>query len=673
MKKVTLILLFLLVYNVSFAQDYDFGKVSKEELNEKVCTIDSSANAAVLYKNEKITFDYIQGEGFIQTREIHERIKIYNKEGFDWATKKVRLYNRSASNSESLTSLKGYTFNLIDGKVEKEKLRKDGMFEEVANKYWKFESFTMPNVKEGCVIEYTYKIKSPYSQIDDIDFQYSIPILKYDLSVNTPEYFIYNTLVNPKSSYFPKFNSSKSSQTITINSKQRSSAGGWSSTKTEFSQSKIDYSVNVISSNEVNIPALKDEPLVDNLDNYRAKLILELTATKYPNQPLESYASSWEKVTETIYKNDDFGAQLDKTGYYEDEINALLQGSANDSEKVYLIYNFVKSKVKWNGFYGYTTENGVRKAYKEGVGNVGDINLMLVSMLRNAGIKANPVLVSTKNNGIPLLPTRQGFNYVICLVESTNVTALLDATNPYGTFNILPLRSLNWQGRVIRENGSSTWINLQAAVTSEETTSLNIKINPDLTIEGKVRDNITNYMAMQYRDRYTNVSNDDLIKTFEKNKGDISIENLELNNAKDPMQPLQITYDYQLSDAIEEIGDKLYFSPMLFLASSENPFKQDKRNYPITIDFPITTKYMVNIMLPDGYAIESLPESSGVEFNNGAAKFNYVIKENGKFLQVVVNFDLNTTLVLPEDYNYFKQFYKTSLEKQNEKVVLKKI
>lgn len=672
MKKVLTTLLILFLSYVQYAQDYDFGKVSKQELEEKICPQDSSANAVVLYKNEKISFEYIQGEGFMQNREVHERIKIYNKEGFNWATKKVRLYNRSAANSESLSSLKGYTFNLIGGKIEKDKLKKEGMFEELANKYWKFESFTMPNVKEGCVIEYSYQIKSPYLQIDDIDFQYNIPILKYDLKISTPEYYMYNKLLNPKSRYIPKFDMTKVHNSFTIHSKERSGSG-WGVSKTEFSQSKTDYLDNVITSSEENIPALKDEPLVDNINNYRAKLILELTAIKYPNKPLETFSSTWEKVTKRIYDSDEFGAQLDKTGYFEEDLEALIGGETNDAKKIALIFEYVKRKVKWNGYYGYRTENGVRKAYKEGSGNIGDINLMLISMLRSAKINANPVLVSTKNNGIPLFPTRQGFNYVICMIEDVNFNVLLDATSAYSTINVLPVRTLNWQGRVIRENGSSAWIDLQPSINSDETVLLNMTINPDLTVEGKVRENYTNYVAMLHRNRYANVSHDDLIKMFEKNKGEIVIENLEPNNVKDVDKPLQITYDFQSNDGIEEIAGKLYFSPMLFLATLENPFKQTKRNYPITMDFPVGTKYMVNIVIPEGYEVETIPESSAVDFNNGAAKLTYVVRQNGKYLQLLVNFDLNTTLVLPEDYENFKSFFKSSVEKQNEKVVLKKI
>ena len=66
----------------------------------------------------------------------------------------------------------------------------------------------------------------------------------------------------------------------------------------------------------------------------------------------------------------------------------------------------------WNGMYGYTSDEGVKKAYDLKTGNIADINLILVGMLRAANLKANPVLISTRSNGVPLFPTMEGFNYV---------------------------------------------------------------------------------------------------------------------------------------------------------------------------------------------------------------------------------------------------------------------
>ncbi|MGC1472509.1 MAG: DUF3857 domain-containing protein [Psychroserpens sp.] len=668
MKSCIAVILFLMTFATQ-AQNYKFGKVSMEELQQVFNPLDSSANATVLYREEHISFDLRKDEGFVQVREVHERIKIYNKEGYKWATKRIRLYDESNAKSENLEGLKGYTYNLVNGKIEDSKLKKDGTFKEEANKYWKINSFTMPNIKDGCVVEYTYKIDSPFTTIDDIEFQYTIPIEKFDLTIKTPQYFVYNKLLNPNASYMPVLDQSTRNRVETTTNKERT---GWKIVSTNYSTSKLEFIEDIITSNETDIPALNDEPFVDNLDNYKAKLILELTVIKYPNQPYKSLASSWDAVTKTIYNNPEFGTQLDKSSYFEDDLDALLLDITDPFQKAMLVFEHVKSKVKWNNFYGFNSEVGVRKAYKDGAGNVADINLMLTAMLRYAGLKAHPVLVSTKNNGIPLFPTRQGFNYVICMIEDDSLNVLLDASGKHSTFNVLPTHTLNWQGRVIREDGTSDWIGLTPSVLSKDVSSLNVKINPDLSIEGKVRQQKTDYVAMGYRDKYANVSKDDIIKNIERDKGQLEITDIDIENTNNTNEPLLITYDYKLNDGIEAIGGNLYFSPMLFFASEDNPFKQETRNFPIDFMYPFSDRYMINILIPEGYAIESLPENKKVQFGD-AGEFLYLAKANGSYLQLTIALDMKTSFILAQDYNNFKDFYSTVIEKQTEKVVLKKI
>jgi hypothetical protein len=674
--KNNLLIIILLFVQISTAQDYKFGKVSKEELQQTVDPEFPEADAAVLYRNQSIKFNYVQGKGFIQENEVYERIKIYTKEGFEYATKLISLYTNSEGSSaydQSLKGLKAVTYNLEGEKIIEDKLKKDGIFDENTNKFWKTTKFTMPNIKEGSIIEFEYSVQAQRVGIDDVEFQQLIPIKKLDFKLQTPEYFKFKQLLNPQASYLPNLTNSKGRGQITLTSKTKSSSGGYSALKTTFNTDNIDYIVDVISANLNNIPPLKDESYVDNLSNYQAKLIMELDRVEFPGEPIEYLSSNWEKVTKTIYESSDFGDQLNKKGYYNDDLDVLLKDISDDRHKIMLIFNFVKSKVKWNEYYGMTTDLGVAKAYKDGVGNVADINLMLTSMLRYAGINANPVLVSTKSNGIPLIPTRSGFNYVITAVENDSNVILFDATRKNTDIHILPTNTLNWLGRIIRQNGSSDWIELIPSFASKETVSFNAKLNTDLTATGKVRSQLTNYQAMRIRDKFENFSTEQIEKTIEKDKGEIEVSNYSIEDMDNTSQPISQSYDFTLNNALEEIGDKLYFTPLMFLAATENPFKEDQRNYPIDYVYPIADKYLINIVLPEGYELESLPESTKIEFNETVASFSYIGKLNGSMLQLVITFDINKTLILPGDYENFKKFYQIVVEKQNEKVVLKRI
>lgn len=682
MKNFALILIVLLSFN-SFSQDYRFGKVSKEELLEKQNPQDTSAHATILYQNQDIYYQYSQNDGFNKVNNIYKRIKIYDKEGYDWATHEIIIYDESASNGEDLKNLKGYTYYLENGKVKKAKLKSESIFNEKKNEYWEIVKFTLPNINDGVVIEYEYSIHSPYIAIDDVVLQELIPIKKLDFQVRIPEYFNFNKTVNPKSSYYPEVVDSESqrSEQVTIksgghkdlvngltnsqngfvNRDRKTETSGW-----QFMERKTEV-------HETNVPALTFEPYVDNLRNYQTKISWEYAFYKGPDGAINNYSTTWDKVVQNIYKSDNFGGQLNKSGYFDDDLDAVISGIEDPIEKAARVFSFVKSKVKWNEFVSIYANEGVKSAYKSGSGNVAEINLMLTAMLRYAGLKANPVLVSTRAHGIPILPTRTGFNYVISAIEVQDGIILLDASNPYSTANILPEHAINWQGRIVREHGSSTWIPLNSKIASKETISLNVKINDDLSIDGKVRDHLTNHLAFNFRENYNNINKDLHIQKLEEDKGDIEISNLEIKGSNELNKPIMYSYEYHLENAVEEIGDKLYVSPLLFMEPKENPFKQDTRLYPIDIIYPRAEKYVVNIMLPDGYAVESLPENSKIQYNNTEGEFTYLARENGKMLQFTISLDMNNTLILPKNYAEFKKFFEMMIEKETEKLVLKKV
>ncbi|WP_370392321.1 DUF3857 and transglutaminase domain-containing protein [uncultured Winogradskyella sp.] len=673
MKSITsLLIIFFLGFSLtSFSQNYKFGKVSKAEVEEALYPLDSNANAAILYKKEYINFDFIKGEGWQQTRTVHKRIKIYNKEGYKWATHELLLYTGGSGNREKISNIKGYTFTLDQGKLDKTKLRNESIFEEEYSEYRNKTSITMPNVAEGAVIELSYKITSPFLEIDDIVFQYEIPVKELEVNVAIPQFLVYNEYFNPRASFYPNVVREKMKRTYISTNRSRNIDE--LSANTSYSTNKTDYLDNIMRISEQNVPAIKDEPYIGNINNYKGVLTLELSAFVDDMGVIEkSFSSSWDAVSKTINESRDFGDQLGKNGFFKDDIETLVSEVADPFKKAVMLHAFVKSKVKWNNYNGYSAMRGIRNAYKEGSGNIADINLLLVAMLRSQGVEANPVLISTRDNGIPLFPTRKGFNYVVCMVQHQNQYILLDASEPFTTVNVLPQRALNWKGRLIKSDGTSAWVNLNANEHSTESTMINIELTDNFEAKGSVRQSFSKHIGLKSRNNYANISEADVIKRLERGKGALEVGNVEFKNLKDISKPLRMSYDYNLSDAADQVGDKVYFSPMLFLAMTENPFKLEERFYPIDFIYPYEDKYMVNIKLPEGFEVEYLPESEAAAFNQKDMEFKYIIKNNGAFLQLMVDFKINKTIVGPEDYAVFKSFFSKIVDKQAEQIVLTK-
>ena len=650
----------------AFTQNYELGKVTLEELEEKEHPVEKDAAAAILYSKGDTYMEFSEGEGFVLVTEVEMKIKIYSKEGYSWANKSIQYYIGS-SPTETLEFSKAITYNLENGKIEKTKLKSESEFNEKLNKFWAIKKITMPNVKEKSIIEFKYKLRTPYlSNIRDWYFQNTIPVNYSKFSTRIPEYYGYK--VNFKGFVIPKVTTKTVDKTIISYEKDQRL-----NKTTNYEQNSFKYLETVTVYETQMLNSMRDEEFVNNIQNYISSINLELTVIKMPNSPIETISNTWEDVVKTIYNYENFGNELRKTGYFEDDIAKLLNGVSSPNEKVALIYQFVKNKMTWDSFNGYTCNDGVKTAYNNNKGNVAEINLMLTAMLRHAGLTANPVLLSTRDNGIALFPNRTSFNYVIAAVEIEEGLILLDATEKIATPNVLPIRDLNWEGRLIRKEGSSTSVSLVPTILSKDIKQVMAKIEESGTITGKVRVQNTDYNAYSYRSNYLGVSKDNYVEDLEKRYDNLQVNDYSVTNDKDLSKPVIEDITFSHDNLAEKIGSKIYFSPMLFFQLTENPFKLEKREYPVDFVYPQQDKYTFSITIPDGYKIESVPSPLAIAIDNNMVVFKYNVQTVGNVLQLTAILEVNQSIIPSEYYDSLKDFFKSIVEKQAEKVVLNKI
>ncbi len=667
-KIISIALMTVVVCNIS-AQKMELGKVTVAELEEKSHAIDPSAPAAILFRKGEVRFEFSQADGFVMKTEVKTKIKIYKKEGYEWANYSIPLYIYGGS-SEKVYVSDAATYNLEAGKIVKTKMKSDGEFDEKVNKYWARKKIALPNVKEGSIVEYSFVITSPnYGKLFDWDFQSTVPVNYSEFKTYIPEYYIYNP--NQKGFVFPKVTIEKNSKTVNYSYRDENVPGGGVIHST--SQEKLNYEETQTTYVAQNLPAMKQEVFVNNINNYTSSISHELSIIKYPRAPIKTFSTDWETVVKKIYDYDDFGLELKKTGYFEADITTLIKGLTARDEIIAAIFNYVKTNVKWDGLNDYYCHDGVKQAYKTKTGNVAEVNLMLTAMLRFAGIDANPVLVSTRSNGIAIFPNRTAFNYVISAVETGNDLMLLDATEKYTVPNVLPLRDLNWFGRLIRKDGTSAEVNLMPKTANKESYSLNYKINKDATVDGKIRKQFNEHTALDFRQNKMAVAKDSYLEELENKSNSIEISEYVRDNDLDLSKSIIETYSFKDTRDVEVLNDKMYVNPLLFLTVKENIFKLDKREYPIDFGFPFQEKYLINIEIPDGYTVESLPKATNMVTGDDIGSFKYMIGATGNKIQVNVIFEISNAIVGADYYDVLKDFYQKMVDKQTEKIVLKKI
>src|SRR5262245_22153672 len=151
-----------------------FGEITMPDMTMTVYPKDSSASSVVLLNYGKA---YIDRRGspddpqYYLVFERHTRIKVLTKDGLSAADVSIPL-RKVGTTEEKVTNLKATTYNLEGGKIVEQDLSKDGIFKEKFNRYFYLQKFTMPGVKEGSIIEYSYNVLSEFwTQFPNWQFQ----------------------------------------------------------------------------------------------------------------------------------------------------------------------------------------------------------------------------------------------------------------------------------------------------------------------------------------------------------------------------------------------------------------------------------------------------------------------------------------------------------------------
>jgi len=237
----------------------------------------------------------------------------------------------------------------------------------------------------------------------------------------------------------------------------------------------------------------------------------------------------------------------------------------------------------------------------------------------------------------------------------------------------LPVRALNWTGRMIRRDKTSVEIGLMPKMKSKEVINVIASIDTDGKVTGKVREQYFDYNAYSFREHYLTMPKDKYLEQMEKRYNGIEVEDYSTANDKDLSKPMMESYSFAHSNVVEHIGNKAYFSPMLHYTQTENPFKDETREFPIDFVYPSQDKYSFAITIPEGYEIESLPTPLAIAMEENIGSFKYNISQAGRQIQVSAAIEINYANIPADFYVTLRDFYKKMLEKQNEKVVLKKV
>jgi len=637
------------------AQDkFKFGEVPLELLKMTVYEKDTTASAFVVYENKDVYYNWnTVSSDFELVSQYTIRIKILTPDGVDQANGSIPFYKgKNTSFSEDVSGLTGWTYNLENGKVVKEKLSKEYVFTEDVTENYKLMKFALPAVKVGSVIEYKYSIKSPYYYSpENFQFQRSIPVKYSHFIISIPEYFDFNRGI--KGFELIKTNIKAINMSFHINGKLLNCSG------------------EEISAEVSDMPALKDENFVWNYNDYMTGITFELRKVVIKGAYYKDYAQSWDKIVEGLMDHVNFGDKLKNRGLFKDELEAIKKSESDDEGKLRAILNLVRSKVKWNE-RNTLYINNPSKALKEGVGSSGEINSLLFNAVKNAGYEAGVVVMSLRSNGrIPLTyPSRDNFNYFIVQVKCGEKTYYIDATRAYCDLNIIPVDCLVDNALCIYEKNFN-WVNLTKTGNNASRISLLVSFNEDGVLTGKKSEIRTGECIFSFKQNYEKSKDEEEYTKKLETNNEISITDYKIDNN---LQSVVEKYNFASNTIRLENENIVAVPPLLFEAMQNNPFKQEERKLPIEFNYPEDERINVHFIIPEGYVLDEAPKSERFVYgDNNSIDFSYLVQASGNSVQIVYRFKLDTCIIPSDQYAELRNFISKMYAKCNEVLVFKKL
>lgn len=656
------------------------GKIDIKNLKATRCPIDSNAHAYFIFDYGKADFEYMAKNvrsdepessrtGFQLHINRHFRIKILDNEGFDYANVEIPLYQ--GRQNEELSSLKAYTYNLENGKEVKDKLKNKDVMTEETSEHWNTVKFALPNVKAGSIIEVDYTIRTTYFfNLRPWYFQRDIPTMYSDFTAIIPEYYYYNKTLR---GYYPvKFDQDTRAQKLTITYHQKAEG---ISQKAYTSSGTFSYTENIYHYTADSIPAFPKEKFLRTEENYISKVVFELEYRKFPQEPIDYYTTTWADIDKNLNENQYFGKQLNSAGYIRDAAEELKKSGAEGVQMMNQAFEYIKQHIAWDGSETKYANTTLNKAFKDGSGNCADVNLNLVRLLRELGFKSYPVILSTQDNGIihPSHPSISSFNYVVAMVLSNGKAYLMDATDRDAEVNLLPIRCLNDKGRIIGDV-QDKWINLMNYQPFTMTSSVLMMMDSTATISGQANMNLKGYGAYEFRKRIRKYDSPaDFIKAMDDKNKLQNVDGIKVKGLDTLYHSLNLTYKFSDSQLSSNPGDMLYFTPVVIPYFEENPFKIEKREYPVEFDHPYHIQQVQTYRLPSNYQLQEAPKSVKMVLPNNEAQFVFQVQNLGGNLIVSSSLNINKSVFLPSEYESLKKFFQMMIDKQHELVVLKHI
>jgi hypothetical protein len=655
-KRLTLIALLALSWTTFEAQNLKFGKPTDEEMTMTVYQEDPDAVAVILCQLTNVSYT-MDSYDFLVDYEVKTRIKILKEEGKKYANISIPYIFNSKENysQETFENFKATAYNLENGKVKKTKIGQEKIHSERIDEYYMLAKIAIPQVQVGTVIEYEYKLHSNvYNHIYDWYASAEIPVAYANYRLDIPAVFLFNVgysglqqLQNTVTagSLFYKIDGDKQKKCIT----------------------------NVYNCTGRNLKGLKKDDFVWNVRDYFTKITAELQRINLADGNSRDVKKTWEQIDEILFDHPDFGQHLYKHSKYREELAASGISEMTDlKEKVAATYKFLRQRLAWNGEYELTIKPA-SEIVKKGNGSNADLNMMLINMLGDVGVKAYPAVMSTRRHGrLPqTYPTLDKLNTFIVAVPYGSSWIYLDASSIDGYLNVLSANLYTEKARIIQKGKPSQWVDLQKIGNAQSQIAINATLSSNGEMKGELKTFYGGNAAANEREAFREAADSAAFIAEKASHNGIKITQCKMEGHRDFSPNVTEVIDFTKQG--DTTDDHIYINPFIEIPITKNPFTEKERLLPV--EFPYKENYNMTLLLtlPEGWQLEEKPENIRITAADKSVTGHLLYDTiDERTISITCQFRLNNLCFEKEQYDMLRQLFEQFANRSKDMLVIKK-
>ncbi len=604
------------------------GKADAAWFEANPYAADSSVHAYVIAQDIAINFGFLNFGTAKLSRRIDFRriVRVLDPQGYGQALVKIRYYDpESGGTAEQLSNLEAYTHQMLDGRLQTQKVAKEERYRTRISPEMVEVAFSFPGVVAGTVLDLNYSRESGNMVGCPITyFQDDIPVQVAETRLCAHDAFQYQTHV---------LGHERVDQSIDRKPYPYANVGG---------------NLIVTTFRAENLPAISSEPFITTLGNYAAHLRVELERFVPPEGMTVEISGDWAKISKDLTEFDGIKAAMRGKGHYRDWAAACPADLTDPVDKAAWAMQMVASNVRWNGYHAAYASKRIGALTTKGEGYSADVNAALLGLLRALDLEAYPVFISTREHGRLLQHIRNSasINSMIVALTAGDKTFLLDATDPAGYPGVLPEDDLNGSGLLVNDEGAYSFVELQDGTIDQRAIQAQLEVDAGGYLVGTAALTLSGLAAKPYVTASTNglvlsLDTSALLEGFAVSK---------LMIAREKGYSWRITADIRSEQPALDLGDALAFNPVIAPQWTKNPFVHAERRYPVEFPAKIIETRQINLKLPEGKRLETLPALVNLTTINRDAIYRYQVLDNDNTLSISTMLVIKNLTYLPERY-----------------------